>query len=416
VVNSQIGFFILVVFAILSSVDTVGAVDTELGCNVIAAIAEERAKSKTTRKYNTSENASIEVSTPDSALDKTTADTISETIAGVNLLLDDHLAIPAEMKVIVGRGLKDGYNWASDSVSLNSEASLKVGNRTFRKHPKHRVTTTAHEYTHSIFDLNTRELLKTEHLHRARELGDRNAIVQEIRNLEQRIVNLETTIKSGQTKLKSALSPEESLALKKELREQGLTKINIKKQLDSLNKKVGELDFAQGDYEITLTYVSGYDELFADLVAVILTEDPKAIEKSVDFAGMRSYVSHSRFDQWAKHDDAVSMRLSTKQERARLSGRLNARRFSSRPGDGIAEMGAIVSPHELFAGTRAFLGKYYLSHHNYRNNPKVILEKVFDAIVRQIKVLQSNPKKFAEKTLKEINQDLNETIEELLPR
>lgn len=142
-----------------------------------------------------------------------------------------------------------------------------------------------------------------------------------------------------------------------------------------------------------------YQELFADLVAVLYTGDPRAITDAI-----------------LHNLDSPGPSREITPERSQLFATVGSRAFANNTATEliVKAWSHDSSLHGIFKPTRDFLNNNYLSDLNQRPSPAVLAEAVLKAIAEELLARHSNP--FIGDDPKLLNQRLITAIERALPK
>lgn len=239
--------------------------------------------------------------------------------------------------------------------------------RIYSKHPKYDLVSVAHEFGHSIFH---ETMLKRSGLYRKRT-NSFAEFSERIKKSKEKMASLETELEKVSDDKKAQAIEERLIKLEDQLLDYQEIFWNT-----YLNDPYGKIQ----------SLIDGYNELFADLTAVLYFKDPKIMYKSLTNTKYLQYLKNE-----TGHEPAIS------------------RDFTNR-NNKIERWLETDEPHEIFAPVRYFIFETFLSRPLFVDRePRKLYEKVFNSILNEINFLVDNPE--ANLSPSELNQRLIRDIE-----
>ncbi len=296
---------------------------------------------------------------------------MKDQLAKVRTLVQDQFIIPDRVGILA-KGHTDLMQVMVNGKVLVLARSFALTDKWEREDPDHIVALWVHEYAHTIFLTNIRAHSHFSGLYQGYDLSP----------------EAQKSIKDDM----AASATEQDPLKAKELRDSAIQRLTVNAQATK--------------FEITAL---PYNELFADLVAVVFNGDEKAILKGI--------VDHEHivdmYNRIDKHKDSKPELAAQLED---FIQNLKSRDFSQ---EMIAETWTRDEEHAFFGPVRFHLYHKYLRHAPYNQEPAKILQVVFEVIASELKekveYLDSiNKKNVADYGVSQANIDFINAIDEAM--
>ena len=255
-----------------------------------------------------------------------------------NAMIQPFLKVPPKMTVVMDK--TSDFPFAdvqgNDEFTIEAPLQFKLVEGVL-KHPVKSDPIFVHEYGHAIFEtaiVNSKAVVS--------RLND----YIEVRPLQKRSRELAI-------RLFQLISIPETVRTPRDLAEIRA----IRTESKVLEEKINRFAPAHGRFS---EVIGSYHELFADVVAIALSQDPRAIFDAMFF--------QKAFKQLRGKKEEEAFRLN-----------FDWRRFNGAPKIEDDESG--VSPHNLFATVRGELWRLYLSDPCYKPRMSVVLKTIADTMI-----------------------------------
>jgi len=156
-----------------------------------------------------------------------------------------------------------------------------------------------------------------------------------------------------------------------------------------------------------------YDELWADLVAVVYLHDPMAMAKGINFSLSKETENERSFNRKTFLEDSS-------QETGKRPFKIKSRIFD-RLGEAYAQ--SIIytrwsrdpefDPYAILDPVKYHIWTQYLNHSFYKDNPRKILFLIAKALDQEIQVYGENPE-LSTISPREMNERLIQRIDEII--
>lgn len=279
---------------------------------------------------------------------------VASVLKAVQKKFQNYLIYPKSPTLNMVNTYNNAYNF-SDHLHLPKKL-LIAG---LDKHPKHNVAVWAHEYGHSIFNHLMRKV--------SADWNDYSRLVSGYKDSLHAINNkhnplLRSCHQKYNEMIKSGMpSKEAKKALSKDcvetimaLREK---EIMLEQKANKLLAPYGALSFAAG----------GYNEFFADVIAVALLDDGAVIHDALYRSGLNYHKSAQKSlgrDFTTRKNDLDALKITPVTYIERES-------------------------HNILSAVRRHVWKYYLSNPIYKKNIGETVQKIFKATAKQVLELTS---------------------------
>jgi hypothetical protein len=306
----------------------------------------------------TTVDIAIDVSPSERFLNPKTPLLFSNWIHSINRQISQNVKIPQKIILNVSP-----YNFEPETkpemaiIHIGERYANGTDKKIYFKDPSYSYAILTHEYAHILFFEKSKEVISLVKYFQKVNLK-KDALIEEFKALHQEKVKILFQ--------KSMDLDERSMSLIS-AREKVVDSQyhNLEARLKSLFETYSEATEIMDKY---YRRKSPYDELFADIVAIMIMDDPQAISKALALNGK------DQFEGTPKEVKSATQFKKIENKRRDFSTHMNRN-----------ELKEFYSPHGVFAEVRQFLWNEYLSRPEIRYRQKsLFISKALDSILNEI--------------------------------